>query len=144
MKRFFRSEPYKGLFILGALCSIVGVGQWILFYLGVIAEYPIKAHSQIMILGFVFSYVSGFLMTAVPRMTGTQSASLVEKSIASSLVLLFMMCSLLGHDRFTFLVSTGMFTFLISFFVTLLCCSFFFFRSCFLFCRSLFLCRSFF
>ncbi len=117
MKRFFRSEPYKGLFILGALCSIVGVGQWILFYLGIIAEYPIKTHSQIMILGFVFSYVSGFLMTAVPRMTGTQSASLLEKSIASGLVMLFMICSFLGHDPFTFLVSTGMFTFLISFFV---------------------------
>jgi uncharacterized protein involved in response to NO len=70
-----------------------------------------------MILGFIFSYVSGFLMTAVPRMTGTQSASLIEKSIASGLVLLFLMCSFLGHDGFSFLVSTGMFTFLISFFV---------------------------
>ncbi len=117
MKQFFRSEPYKVLFILGALCSILGVGQWILFYLGIITEYPIKSHSQIMILGFIFCYVCGFLMTAVPRMTGTSSASLIEKSMISGLVFLFLTCSFLNYHSFVFIISTVMFAFLISFFV---------------------------
>ncbi len=117
MINLFKSEPYKILFAIGALCSILGVGQWIFFYFGFITEYPIKAHSQLMILGFIFSFVSGFLMTAVPRMTGTHSASLIEKCVASILVFIFFTLCLLGYHDLSFLASTSLFLFLISYFV---------------------------
>lgn len=71
-------EPYRILFPIGALNAVLGVIPWILFSYGKIATFPNILHSRMMVLGFLGSYVCGFLMTAVPRMTGTESAKPVE------------------------------------------------------------------
>lgn len=116
VRLLYRAEPYKIFFIIGGLCSILGVGQWISFYFGFSSEYPIKAHSMLMILGFLFSFVTGFLMTAVPRMTGTALAFMSEKVFASSLLFIFMSMNFFGFFEFAHLISTVLFIFLIVYF----------------------------
>ncbi|MBK9294766.1 MAG: NnrS family protein [Oligoflexia bacterium] len=112
MSKLLQSEPYKLLFPVGALCSAVGVSQWILFYFNWLPEYPIKVHSQLMILGFLFSFVLGFLMTAIPRMTNTHSATKLEKAFASIVVIVFLVFTILGLDKLSFIISMSLFLFL--------------------------------
>lgn len=64
----FISNPYVYFFPLGTLLALVGGGVW-LFSRN--ESYPSVFHSQTMIGAFLFSFISGFLMTAVPRMTGS-------------------------------------------------------------------------
>lgn len=80
-------EPYRILFPVGVCLAILGVIPWILFSSGVIAVYPNLIHARIMISGFLMSFVSGFLMTAVPKMSGSKSASGFEVSICVLLIL---------------------------------------------------------
>ena len=117
MIRLFRAEPYKLLFLIGALCSAIGIGQWIFFYLGLTSEYPINTHAQLMVLGFLFSFVSGFLMTAVPRMTGTHSATKFEKATINITLLIFLILNLFGMHEISLVVSAVLFIFLIAYFI---------------------------
>ncbi len=71
-------EPYRPLFILGFISAILGVVLWLFFQWGWIHFYPRVAHSQLMIYGFFAAMITGFLMTAVPRMTGVEDANDVE------------------------------------------------------------------
>lgn len=115
LKKLFLSDPYRILFLSGAIFSIAGSGLWILFSLNLIENYPLKAHMQIMVLGFLYSYVAGFLMTAVPRMTATNAATLNEKYTAVILVWTFFITSLLGFDKINNVCSIFLFLFLIVF-----------------------------
>lgn len=81
-------DPYRILFPVGILFGVLGVLPWIFHYFGLISFYPQLLHSRMMVLGFLMSFVCGFLMTAAPRMTGTRSASAFEISLI--LVLLFL------------------------------------------------------
>lgn len=117
MRQLLQAESYKIHFILGAIGSAIGVGAWILFYFGMLSVYPIKMHSQLMILGFLFSFVSGFLMTAIPRMTGTNSATLLEKASAHMVVILFLILTTMEQQTYAFLASSMQFVFLITFFL---------------------------
>lgn len=67
-------EPYRPLFILGLVSSLLGIFVWLFFNWGWIHFYPKAAHSQLMVFAFFMSFITGFLMTAVPRMTGTEDA----------------------------------------------------------------------
>ena len=73
-------EPYQPFFLSGILISTLGVLIWFLFQIGWLKFYPQEAHAYLMIGGFLLAYISGFLMTAIPRMTGTNSASVIEIS----------------------------------------------------------------
>jgi uncharacterized protein involved in response to NO len=66
---------------LGILCGFLGVGAWLSFFAG-FTPYPLPAHSFVMPLGFFLSFVSGFLMTALPRMSGTWQAGGIERALA--------------------------------------------------------------
>ncbi len=80
-------DPYRILFPLGVLSSIVATGFWVLFRLNVISFYPRIPHGNLMFFGFMWSFISGFLMTAIPRMTGTFRAFRWEIYTAVVLVL---------------------------------------------------------
>lgn len=67
-------EPYRLLFPLGCLAALTGVGYWILFALKVVSAYMPAAHASIQMQVFVHCFILGFLMTAMPRLTGTVSA----------------------------------------------------------------------
>lgn len=78
-------EPYRLLFPLGIFIGILGVLLWLLFQFGWIRFYPRAAHGNLMFFGLLWSFVAGFLMTAIPKMTSTKPAQILEISAAVSL-----------------------------------------------------------
>lgn len=80
-------DPYRILFPLGTFTGALGILLWFLFSKGLIRFYPRDAHGALMYFGFFYSFVVGFLMTAVPKMTGGLRASWTEIFIPLFLVL---------------------------------------------------------
>lgn len=81
------SNPYKPLFSLGCVLGALGVSVWWFFDQGWIDFYPRQSHYQIMFFAFFWCFVSGFLMTAIPRMTGSHLAGRFEVAAALFLAL---------------------------------------------------------
>jgi uncharacterized protein involved in response to NO len=79
-------ESYRFLFPLGILGALLGTLFWVPFGFGLSQNYPGIFHPNLMIGSFLLSFVSGFLMTAVPRFTQSFEASF--KEIVSVFVLL--------------------------------------------------------
>ena len=77
-------DPYQILFPLGALHAVVGASTWLLFALKLM-PYPGQTHAHHMLAGFLLSFVTGFLMTAVPSFTGTPRRSNLELMVAALL-----------------------------------------------------------
>lgn len=73
----FKNEPYRLFFPLGVICLIVGVLLW-LPQLWNAGSYPIVAHRYLMLNGFSAFFITGFLMTAVPKFSQTKTATFVE------------------------------------------------------------------
>jgi uncharacterized protein involved in response to NO len=67
----WRRRPYRIFFPLGFLLSWAGVLHWLLHGVGVLANYRPVFHSIAQIQGFMMSFAVGFLLTAIPRRTGT-------------------------------------------------------------------------
>jgi len=81
----FLKEAYFYLFSLGIAAASLGVFLWLGFYIGLINAYPLRLHGSIMFFSFLFSFVMGFLMTAIPRMM--QSISARNYEIITALML---------------------------------------------------------
>jgi len=64
-------EPYRPFFALGLALAWAGVLPWLLFGLGVPIGYPSALHATSQIQGFLLCFASGFLLTMIPRRTGT-------------------------------------------------------------------------
>lgn len=79
--RSLLTEPYRLFFPLGLLLGLWGVTLWVLFVLFKI-PYPATVHSYLMIGGFLTAFTTGFLMTAVPRFTGTFHPEIYELGIS--------------------------------------------------------------
>lgn len=92
-------EPYKVLFPIGILCSVVGLSFWILFQSRMINFYPKESHGNLMYFGFLWSFIAGFLMTAVPKMTSTLTATIAEISVAVSLSFLQIILTIRNETR---------------------------------------------
>ncbi|MEW6057623.1 MAG: NnrS family protein [Bdellovibrionota bacterium] len=73
-----RSNPYKLLFPIGLCLSIWGALLWIGFAFDWFHSYPGTLHADVMMGGFLFCFASGFLVTAVPRFTGSDIATTGE------------------------------------------------------------------
>ena len=78
------AEPYQILFPIGAAHSVVGAGAFVLHALG-LSPYPFELHAHHMLAGFLLSFVTGFLMTAVPSFTGTKRRTGSELTVATAL-----------------------------------------------------------
>lgn len=74
------NEPYRLFFPLGVLYLLMGALVWVplIWNPGI---YPVLAHRFLMLNGFVGSFVGGFLMTAVPKFSRTESANPIEVSL---------------------------------------------------------------
>lgn len=81
-------DPYRLLFPLGLFLGTFGVFYWILFDFKILKFYPREIHSQTMFFGFLWTFVAGFLMTAIPRMTKSVQATWFEMGLAGFLTLL--------------------------------------------------------
>ncbi len=77
-------DPYQVLFPLGLAHALWGAVLWILFAVQRV-PYPGLAHAHHMSDGFLFSFATGFLLTAVPRFTGTARCSPLELAIATGI-----------------------------------------------------------
>lgn len=71
-------EPYRLLFPLGILCGVQGIGHWFFYGLGWIPSYSSHLHASIQSQAYMLCFIAGFLMTAMPRMSGARPASLIE------------------------------------------------------------------
>jgi len=78
-------EPYRLLFPIGLISAVAGVALWPLAAHRLIDIYPVRSHGGLLFFGFLWSFVAGFLLTAVPRMTGTDMARRRETLLAASL-----------------------------------------------------------
>ena len=79
-------EPYRLFFPLGILFGIAGVAIWPLYSFGLTATYSGRSHALAQTYGFLYAFIAGFLLTAVPRFTGTQLPSrLTQYALAAVL-----------------------------------------------------------
>ncbi len=90
-------DPYRFLFPLGWVLGIWGALVWILATLKSTTEQVATEHPDLMVGGFVFSFVCGFLMTAVPRFTGTRFATRGEIAVQAALLIGVAVSGLLGR-----------------------------------------------
>jgi len=72
-------RPYSVLFLFGILSSILGVSIWVLGLAGF--QYwadPLSIHKTAMFGMFMFSFVEGFILTALPNFTGGRKINQFE------------------------------------------------------------------
>lgn len=86
-------EPYQILFPLGILSAILAIGVWLFQDLNWFSIPAVMVHSRLVIGGFLWSFILGFLITAAPRMTGTRPANSIEMVFAVLFVLAQMIFS---------------------------------------------------
>lgn len=79
-----RREPYRLFMPLGVLLGWAGVAHWLLHALGLLARYQSIFHGLVQIQGFLMAFAVGFLMTAVPKRTGTWPATTWQIALAAS------------------------------------------------------------
>ncbi len=70
-----QTDPYRLFFPLGILLGIMGVAIWPLYYFHITEGYSGRAHAFVQTDGFLFAFIAGFLLTAIPRFTGTETPS---------------------------------------------------------------------
>src|SRR5690348_4847137 len=89
-----RYGPYRLLFPIGVLCGLIGVGHWLFWSLGWVAEGRTFFHATLQVQGFLTCFAVGFLMTALPRFLGAAPASLFEVGcvLAASLAFILFVC----------------------------------------------------
>jgi uncharacterized protein involved in response to NO len=78
--------PYQIFFPLGVLNALLAVGVWFVQNLNWFESPVILIHSKLIVGGFIWSFIVGFLMTAVPRMTGSAVANAFEYTLAGILM----------------------------------------------------------
>lgn len=70
-------QPYSVFFPMGILYALFGVGVWPAFQWMKI-PYPSFLHISLMTSGFLLCFIIGFLLTAVPKFTGSSATSKIE------------------------------------------------------------------
>ena len=69
------NDPYRIFFPAGILLGVMGVSIWPLYYFRVTPGYSGRAHAFVQTDGFLFAFIAGFVLTAIPRFTGTEPPS---------------------------------------------------------------------
>jgi uncharacterized protein involved in response to NO len=81
------TDPYRVFFPLGVALGIAGVSVWLVYWLGLTAGYSGRAHAFVQIEGFLYAFIAGFLLTAIPRFTGTTAPSKATQYVLAGAVL---------------------------------------------------------
>src|SRR5215467_11196024 len=69
------TDPYRIFFPLGIVLGAMGVSIWPLYYYGFTEGYSGRSHAFVQTDGFLYAFIAGFLLTAIPRFTGTDAPS---------------------------------------------------------------------
>src|SRR5215831_12184714 len=86
-------EPYRIFFPLGMLFGLCGVAIWPLYSFGVTATYSGRSHVLVQIFGFLYAFIAGFLLTAVPRFTGTEPPAMITQIALASVLTISVVAS---------------------------------------------------
>lgn len=113
--KLLNREPYYVLFPLGVISACLGVSLWFAYQAHLIDFYPRSAHANLMFFGFLVSFITGFLMTAVPKMTNTALAGGVEIFLPTFMVLLQWYFNLRNQTNFSVFLYLGQVLFLVVF-----------------------------
>jgi uncharacterized protein involved in response to NO len=81
------TDPYRIFFPLGIILGAFGVSIWPLYYYGVTPGYSGRAHAFVQTDGFLFAFIAGFLLTAIPRFTGTEAPSRRVQYVLAAIVI---------------------------------------------------------
>lgn len=66
-----REEPYRIFFPLGMLFAFSGIGHWLAYGMGWMKAYSGAVHAACQMQLYMSCFILGFLMTAIPRLSGT-------------------------------------------------------------------------
>jgi uncharacterized protein involved in response to NO len=99
------TDPYRIFFPLGIVLGVVGVSIWPLYYFGFTEGYSGRAHALVQTDAFLFAFIAGFLLTAIPRFTGTAVPSRTTQYVLAALVSI---CAVAFEFRF-FVIGTTLF-----------------------------------
>jgi uncharacterized protein involved in response to NO len=80
-------NPYRIFFPLGIAFGLTGVSIWPLYYFGATVGYSGRAHALAQTNGFLYAFIAGFLLTAVPRFTGTAPPSRLAQYLLAAMLL---------------------------------------------------------
>src|SRR3989304_9732350 len=64
-------DAYRIFFPLGIILGTAGVSIWPLYHYGAMQTFSGRAHAFVQTDGFLYCFIAGFLLTAIPRFTGT-------------------------------------------------------------------------
>jgi uncharacterized protein involved in response to NO len=79
-------EPFRILFPAAVLAGMVGVGHWLAYAAGWSDGYSGFVHAGIQMQVYVTAFIAGFLMTAMPRFSGTRPAAPAETLVVVALL----------------------------------------------------------
>ena len=82
------TDAYRLFFPLGIVLGAIGVSIWPLYYYGAVDWYSGRVHAFVQTNGFLYSFILGFLLTAIPRFTGTETPSRVVQYVLAAIVTL--------------------------------------------------------
>jgi uncharacterized protein involved in response to NO len=99
------TDPYRIFFPLGIVLGVAGVAIWLAYGLGWTSRYSGRAHAFVQAEGFLYAFIAGFLLTAVPRFTGTAAPSraiqvLLAAGLAASAAAFELQAFAAGHALF--------------------------------------------
>ncbi len=99
-------EPYRIFFRLGGMFGFLFILVWS-WYVAVAPEsYPVFFHAHGIVSLFLGSFIVGFLLTAIPRFTGSPPAARVWIRVQLVLALAEISCLIAGQYGFAALLST--------------------------------------
>src|SRR5215468_9465542 len=81
------TDPYRIFFPVGIFLGVMGVSIWPLYYFGIIDSYSGRAHAFVQTDGFLYAFIAGFLLTAIPRFTGTEAPSRSLQYVLAAIVI---------------------------------------------------------
>src|ERR1051325_10857510 len=82
------ADPYRIFFPLGIILGLLGVSIWPAYYFGLTEGYSGRAHAFVQTDGFLFAFIAGFLLTAIPRFTGTEPPSIKTQYVLAAIVMI--------------------------------------------------------
>src|SRR5262245_56415747 len=80
------TDAYRIFFPLGVILGAFGVAIWPLYYYGITEGYSGRAHAFVQTDGFLYAFIAGFLLTAIPRFTGTDTPSRSVQYVLASII----------------------------------------------------------
>jgi len=93
-----RRDPFRLCFPVGIALALHASVLWILYIFSGVGAYPGQAHARLFVGGFLYYFILGFLLTAVPRFTQTPIASTAEIVLLAVQIVTTLTSMALGHE----------------------------------------------